>query len=98
MTAAVTARRLCADAGAPIEAEAVVILVPPKRRGKHSTRSDPDHLAGVHDVLRVEGTLQLAHGVELDLAALVLELLDLDAADAVLGGDRAAISHDQIVD
>src|SRR6185436_9299191 len=63
-----------------------------------STRSDLDHLAGIHDVLRVECTLEGAHGVELDLRAVVLELMQLDAADPVLGRDRAAIAHDEVVD
>jgi hypothetical protein len=54
--------------------------------------------ARIHDVLRIEGALDRAHGVELDSAAVMRELVDLQLADAMLGRDRAAIGHDNIVD
>src|SRR5476649_1614635 len=60
--------------------------------------SDPDDFARIHDVVGVQRALQRAHDVELDLAAVVRKLIDLDAADAVLGRDRAAIGCHQIVD
>src|SRR5882724_7183567 len=62
------------------------------------TTSHPDDLARVHDVLRIECALDRAHGVELDAAAVVGEFVDLELSDAVLGRDRAAIGHDDIVD
>src|SRR5580704_10997765 len=62
------------------------------------TTLHPDHLARIHDVLRIERTLDRAHGVELDAASVVRELVDLELADTMLGRDRAAIGHDNIVD
>ena len=50
-----------------------------------------DDLARIHQIVGIERALDRAHDVELDLAAVVLEVLDLEAADAVLGGDRAAM-------
>src|SRR3982075_4114835 len=74
---------------------------PPPHAGHGEAKKgslDPDDLARVHDVLRIERTLDRAHGVELDAAAVVGEFVDLELSDAVLGRDRAAIGHDDIVD
>src|SRR3979490_2890287 len=71
---------------------------PRKTWGGNEGSLNPDHLARVHDVLRVERALDRAHGVELDAAAVVGEFVDLELSDAVLGRDRAAIGHDDIVD
>src|SRR5713226_6498873 len=69
-----------------------------KRAATKEESLNPDHLARIHDVLRIECALDGAHGVELDSAAVVGELVDLELADAMLGRDRAAIGHDNIVD
>src|SRR3546814_6832636 len=51
--------------------------------------SGPDHLARIEDIVGVEGALQPAHHLDLDRRLVVHDLVDLHAADAMFGRDRA---------
>src|ERR1043166_2733290 len=56
------------------------------------------HLAGIHQVVRVERSLDTAHQVELERALVAAHLAHLLLADAVLGAEAAVEAGDQIMD
>src|SRR3569623_154244 len=55
-------------------------------------------LAGVHQLVRIEGTLDRAQRRHARRRGQAFELAQLHLADAVLGGDRSARGDDQVVD
>src|SRR3990167_10245732 len=61
-----------------------------------SGRSDADDAARIHDAKGVEGKFDGTHGIRGSGWADAGELVALQAADAVLGRNRAAESHDRV--
>src|SRR5271167_4948632 len=58
-----------------------------------------DELTRVHDAVGVEGPFDPAHQLDLDRRLVMGDLIALEAADAVLGADRAReLAHDAVDD
>src|SRR3569832_2084785 len=62
---------------------------------------DANHAAGIHDVLRVQRLLDRTHHLQGHRVLVVRQLVDLEAADAVLRADRSAelrhgVVHDPV--
>src|SRR6185437_1791616 len=66
-------------------------------RARKSACPSAEHLAGIHDALRVESRLEPPHQRELERGLVARELLALQLADSVLGRDGAAEACDEVV-
>src|SRR5262249_32949547 len=67
------------------------------RRASASPRLDADELTRVHDVVRVESAFDPAHQLDLDRRLVMSDLVALEAANTVLGADRAReLAHDTV--